>query len=79
MSGIRELSSPNWQPIDTAPKDGTKIRVNHSKAVKGYDCLGHWSVTEERWISANAFISPAMRLYWQPDLWSPLEEARHDA
>lgn len=22
MSGIRELSSPTWQPIETAPKDG---------------------------------------------------------
>jgi hypothetical protein len=51
--GIRELSSPTWQPIETAPKDGTDIilgapaQTYNGQPVAPRSTVGHWTTEEE--------------------------------
>ncbi len=61
-----------WQPIASAPKDGTEVWLNHSRAAPGYACKGCWSDGE--WAMPNWFISPDMRMYRQPDQWRATPE-----
>lgn len=42
-----------WQPIETAPKDGTAVRVTHEIA-PGYECDGRYS--DGKWNCSNWFI-----------------------
>ncbi len=50
----------NWQPIETAPKDGTRIVLAKFNATPGFTelwwlTLGHWS---EKWGNWNDGIEP---------------------
>lgn len=53
-----------WQPIETAPKDGTPILV----CDKGpYAYVAEWFQHSRTWIGAD-------KMYWEPTHWMPLPE-----
>ena len=68
-----------WQPIGTAPRDGTRVRVAHSldpHSLKIDADFGQTfgSLTDGRWRCNNAFICIDGWLRWEPDLWLPATE-----
>jgi len=54
-----------WQPIDTAPKDGTEILAYCSYDIDSYYILAHFK--DELWVADND-------LSYSPDHWMPLPE-----
>lgn len=62
---MAERQRDQWQPIETAPKDGTPILA----ADKGpYPFVAEWFIGGRNWIGADG-------RYWQPDRWMPLPAA----
>jgi hypothetical protein len=64
---LEELEKGKWQPIDTAPKDGTRV-LGWCNAGNDRDCrlTMEWNADRSRWIvSLNAFweFDPT---HWQP-------------
>jgi len=51
-----------WQPIESAPRDGTRIRLGHEqepgsmKAVSIFKTFGHWD--GRRWVLSAFFVIP---------------------
>lgn len=66
MVGIRELSSPTCQPIETAPKDGEFLAPN---------VHGDWMRVQRfdhPTRSANAVICRRIGKWWTVNVWMPL-------
>jgi hypothetical protein len=63
------------EPIETAPKDGTWVRVRHELGTYGTgETIGRWSGSE--WQCSEFFIDPhSMRMYRQPTHWRTLMSA----
>jgi hypothetical protein len=61
-----------WLTMDSAPKDGTRIRVKHELGTYGTgDTTAVWD--GERWMCTEFFIDPhTMRMYRQPTHWAAL-------
>jgi hypothetical protein len=62
-----------WKPIETAPKDGTTVRVHHSLAGDFYDCDG--SYLEGVWQLPHYFVfSDGYHSFMsaEPTHWKPL-------
>lgn len=72
--GIRELSSPTWQPIETAPKDGGDVLLfwpldGLDHAAFSRIKIGWWSERQSDWIWQDR----AVRTYSEPPThWQPL-------
>ena len=63
------VEGPRWQPIDTAPKDGTDILVY--VPTSGEQFVVYWH-KEEVWAHS---ITPTGAIgYCEPTLWMPLPE-----
>lgn len=84
MSGKQELGHTQtkgrkredfvWYPIQSAPKDGTRIYVCHDRAT--YSCLAMATAVFENgeWQCSERFINPhTMEMYSQPTDWRPME------
>lgn len=56
---------PTWQPIETAPKDGSRVLIAWADGMVTAGYYGkHFSSGEQGWFTANGFyISPT---HWQP-------------
>lgn len=57
----------DWQPIETAPKDGSRVLINR----KGYAepiCVGWYSQDWKEWKSVPGEWS------WKPTHWMPLPD-----
>jgi hypothetical protein len=66
-----------WNGIETAPTDGTRVRVAHvADAFKSQGVTG--SFVNGRWECSEGFIAPDMRFFTQPTHWLPIEEAAPD-
>lgn len=60
VEDIEMTELPTWRPIDTAPRDGTRIRLGHDRAVDGMKVAKHCPIfgiwdDEEGW-RVNAFF-----------------------
>ena len=64
---MTETREAGWRKIESAPRDGTIIRLGHSQAVNGSDCTGKW--VGDRWVTPHAFLTHDMRIFMQPDQW----------
>lgn len=69
---IKELEAQQWQPIDSAPKDGTKILVCHEDKHGNKEVLAaHWG--SGCWQTGFAFEGIRYTTHWMP-LPSPPKE-----
>lgn len=66
----------NWQPIKTAPKDGTWVIV---QANGGHPSTARWNTTSEEWENAANMLGFSTYDYWPVDKWMPLPTASEDA
>lgn len=51
-----------WQPIETAPRDGTSILLLQS----GCRYVAHWSVYVEQWVVDKGAAQGNYPTHWQP-------------
>jgi hypothetical protein len=68
---ILKLALPKWQPIETAPKDGTPILLGlpvcgnlWAEDRRVYE--GRWHEREGTWASINGFILFSVATHWMP-------------
>lgn len=76
-----------WQPIETAPKDGEKTRLSDKTRILGFDgeecCVIYWSegyTFPDGWISvSSSFDCDHGHLdYFEPTHWMPLPAPPED-
>ena len=61
----KTANSDEWQPIETAPKDGTDVILPVSGEAKAF-----WSKEEKRWVTVRHYEFDYVD--W-PDRWKPIE------
>jgi hypothetical protein len=54
----------NWQPIETAPKDGTKIDLWHKDGYRVADC--RWDIKTKLWFTDGPFPDDSDVTHWMP-------------
>lgn len=73
-----ELRQREWQPIETAPKDGTHIWLFSNG---DHQCAGYWLITSgedyhwEGWIFADELLADVKPDGLDPTHWMPLPAA----
>lgn len=55
----------DWQPIETAPKDGTRVLLHTPDTHRYSPVLGSWSDFEERWEEWGDYY-PCYPTHWMP-------------
>lgn len=78
--GIREIPAPAWQPIETAPKDGTIILISREG---GFVEAAYWNLARRvagtdkdfPWTTLDEFNLTNGRTEDSPTHWQPLPEA----
>lgn len=72
----------SWQPIMTAPLDGTRVRVGHEldpnsmKVDSIFKTTGAFDDEAQEWKCSSGFVCVDRYLRWQPTHWLP--EQSHD-
>ena len=74
LQGIHKLIDkiPKWQPIETAPKDGTKFLAFEDGDY--YGCSFNWEDDEEGTIYWNTYCGQPACYTPEPTHWMPLPE-----
>lgn len=67
-AGAAALLAQRWQPIETAPKDGTWILVSHPAWTDGKWEIAQWSQYSECWQTYDTGLTGLM----PPTHWMPL-------
>ncbi len=72
-----------WQPIETAPKDGTRVRLAHSldpQSLTMNSKFGTYGMfQEDKWVCNNAFVCVDHIMRWEPTHWMPIPAPPEDA
>lgn len=55
-----------WQPIETAPKDGTQILIPGG--------IAYWRADVDGWYTITAVEWPGLPVQWNVTHWMPLPE-----
>jgi len=63
-----------WNPIATAPKDGTIIRLRDEKRM--YNCVMAWDKKRKLWTGMAYGMMGASRTYWD-EKFCPIFEWQH--
>jgi len=63
-----------WQPIETAPKDGTRILVSREELVEPVT-IAYWSMAECRFVTPLVF-SDSILTHWMPLPTAPVGEKK---
>lgn len=71
-------SAQQWQPIETAPKDGSSIMMLVSGSPSPY-CVGSWDSDDEKWWPNTYHLRTEyeqIRIDWdfEPTHWMPLQD-----
>lgn len=62
---LSRLESSAWQPISTAPKDGTRILLLAHDPIYSHIEVGHWNALAELW-SIFAEMEQMQPTHWAP-------------
>ena len=70
----------SWQPIETAPKDGTIVRLRCETRPDFSEPIMYWDKRRKRWAGFAYAIARRYRTFWDPELpqpthWCPLPPA----
>lgn len=63
-----------WEPISTAPKDGTIIRLRDEKRM--YNCVMSWDKKRKLWTGMAQGMMGTSRTYWDEEF-CPIFEWQH--
>ena len=73
----------SWQPIETAPKDGTLVLLGDFAFTQPYYLIAQWSKRAKRWetwrMSNGSFACWTSATHWQPLLRAPGTGAKPDS
>jgi hypothetical protein len=67
IAALQPSGEMGWQPIETAPKDGTNVLVGHERAVFS----GWWSESAGGWVDGSTDMYEDLIVY-HPTHWQPL-------
>jgi hypothetical protein len=66
----------SWQPIETAPRDGTRVLLWHPRALaRGENVIVGWWLIDDWWTSHNCWLNdrdPDSDFDLAPTHWQPL-------
>lgn len=59
------MDDENWLPIETAPKDGTRVILAREFWADTM-CIGFWDVKKEEWMPVLGRTTFPQAKYWKP-------------
>ena len=80
---VKELEARiEWQPIETAPKDGTRLLTIVTKFPNCRPAIGWWNVIADKWMASDAedfhteedWQIELESTFYEPTHWMPLPE-----
>jgi hypothetical protein len=61
----------NWQPISSAPRDGTPVYVRNEEHPTWGSHLLYWDQESRRWMGVGFAIFGPIKKWWDQDLDQP--------
>ena len=68
------MNKPEWEPIKTAPKDGSVIMLRDEKNI--HLCAMAWNKKRKQWEGFAYSMIGAVKTYWD-ESFTPVHEWRH--
>ena len=67
-----------WEPIETAPRDETVVRIRCESHPEYGEHIMHWDARHHRWMGIHFGVMGSRPTWWdetapQPTHWEPLE------
>lgn len=60
-----EADSQGWRPIETGPRDGTRVLLWHRYRPRS-SAIGYWSASHGDWMSDSGELQRGFISYWRP-------------
>jgi hypothetical protein len=74
LSAVRVEPVVGWQPIETAPKDGSIVQLRDERRV--YNCAMAWNKTRNQWEGMSFGVMGAAKTSWD-ESFVKIHEWRH--